>query len=101
MNLHKLGEKDRPQRTKYGEYFVDDATDFRGVAGFFNHTCEAPNLEVKWGWKNHLDGRFPRVIFVSKCSVPPLTELVFNYGSTVENCMCAGCKRKRAAPRDL
>ena len=95
MNLHKLGEKKGAREHKNGEHFVDDATDFRGVAGFFNHTCEAPNLEVKWGWRNHLDGRFPRVIFVTKCTVPPLTELVFNYGIKMENCMCKGCKRMR------
>lgn len=101
MNLHK--EKNN-QKINRGMRFVDDATDFRGVAGFFNHTCDNPNIKQFWGYKDHLDKRFPRVSFITEKEIPPLTEIMFNYGDAksvecfcnickTKHCMCVSCKR--------
>ena len=103
MNLHEAKLK---QNAPPGEYFVNDATVYRNVAAFFNHTCEKPNVKFKFSYRNHLDYRFPTVVFVALENIPPLTELCFNYGEKVEglcnscgkkHCLCAGCMNKKFA----
>ncbi|GMH81947.1 hypothetical protein TrVE_jg7742 [Triparma verrucosa] len=106
MNLHK--EKKQTMRRR--EQFVDDATNFRGVAGFFNHTCDGQNIKQLWGYKDHLDTRFPRVSFVTEKEIPPLTEIMFNYGDeksveclcsecNTRHCMCTSCKRLKCGKK--
>ena len=103
MNLHEAKLKGEAPS---GEYFVNDATIYRNVGAFFNHTCEKPNVKFKFSYRNHLDYRFPTVLFVAVENIPPLTELCFNYGEKVEglcnscgkkHCLCAGCMNKKFA----
>lgn len=69
-----------------------DGTDFKSVTAFFNHQCEAPNIKICDGLRNHLDTNFIYRYFLTTMEVPPLTELLFNYGlkKGIE-CRCKEC----------
>jgi hypothetical protein len=86
----KIKDKDKD---KAKDQYAIDATDVKSVTAFFNHTCEAPNLEIKSGLRNHMDVSMCYRYFVSKGDIPELTELCFNYGigSKGIECPCEEC----------
>lgn len=62
-------------------HFTIDALKVGGVARFINHGC-APNLFVQpvLGAQGHRDMRMPMVNLFAGETIPPLTELTYDYG---------------------
>eukprot|EP00945_MAST-04E_sp_MAST-4E-sp1_P003703 g3703.t1 len=83
------------ERNKY----VIDATRFRNVASFCNHSCRGANLKIQMFYSDHLDKSFPRVGLFSKRSIDVGEPLTLNYCDGAKTklfdpCFCASCLEK-------
>ena len=76
--------------------YVIDATRFRNVASFCNHSCRCANLKIQMFYSDHLDKSFPRVGLFSKRSIDVGEPLTLNYCDGAKTklfdpCFCASC----------
>jgi len=93
-------ERERPN------HFTIDALKVGGVARFINHGC-TPNLFVQpvLGAQGHRDERMPMVNLFAGETIPPLTELTYDYGPMYVreklggNCRCGAAECASAALR--
>ncbi|CAN8236508.1 unnamed protein product [Cochlearia groenlandica] len=87
--------------------FCIDAGSKGNVARFINHSCE-PNLFVQCVLSSHQDLRLARVVLFAADNIPPLQELTYDYGYTLDSvhgpdgkvkqltCYCGevGCRKR-------
>ncbi|KAL1188965.1 Histone-lysine N-methyltransferase, H3 lysine-9 specific SUVH4 [Cardamine amara subsp. amara] len=87
--------------------FCIDAGSKGNVARFINHSCE-PNLFVQSVLSSHQDLRLARVVLFAADNIPPLQELTYDYGYTLDSvhgpdgkvkqltCYCGalGCRKR-------
>ncbi|ESQ41352.1 hypothetical protein EUTSA_v10012985mg [Eutrema salsugineum] len=64
--------------------FCIDAGPTGNVARFINHSCE-PNLFVQCVLSSHQDIRLARVVLFAADNIPPLQELTYDYGYTLDS----------------
>ncbi|XP_010492182.1 PREDICTED: histone-lysine N-methyltransferase, H3 lysine-9 specific SUVH4-like [Camelina sativa] len=64
--------------------FCIDAGPKGNVARFINHSCE-PNLFVQCVLSSHQDLRLARVVLFAADNIPPLQELTYDYGYTLDS----------------
>jgi len=97
-------------KSQVGSYLLDidekrqyciDATHFRSVAAFINHSCAEPTCRLFKALGSHLDVNFPYLGLRAKEDICELTELTFNYGQKPlgycsecqgVHCLCKHCK---------
>uniref|UniRef100_A0A1J3H5M1 Histone-lysine N-methyltransferase, H3 lysine-9 specific SUVH4 n=1 Tax=Noccaea caerulescens TaxID=107243 RepID=A0A1J3H5M1_NOCCA len=87
--------------------FCIDAGSKGNFARFINHSCE-PNLFVQCVLSSHQDLRLARVVLFAADNIPPLQELTYDYGYTLDSvhgpdgkvkkltCYCGavGCRKR-------
>jgi hypothetical protein len=70
-----------------------DASRFRNVAAFMNHTCEDWNVEARYAWGEHLDPTIPMLAFYTRRPIETGEEILAHYGYTMDGCRCKACER--------
>lgn len=78
-DLEKLDDKKDGQP----EFCIDAGTS-GGVARFINHSCD-PNLFVQCVLSSHHDPKLARVMLFAADNIPPLQELTYDYGYTLDS----------------
>ena len=69
-----------------------DATKMGSAAAFINHSCAESNTCLFRALGNHLDEKFPYLVFRAKQDIGELQELTFNYGQK-PSALCSDCNR--------
>ncbi|KAF8118096.1 hypothetical protein N665_0006s0096 [Sinapis alba] len=64
--------------------FCIDAGSIGNFARFINHSCE-PNLFVQCVLSSHQDIKLARVVLFAADNIPPLQELTYDYGYTLDS----------------
>ncbi|KAJ4959634.1 hypothetical protein NE237_019544 [Protea cynaroides] len=64
--------------------FCIDAGSVGNIARFINHSCE-PNLFVQCVLSSHHDIKLARVMLFAADNIPPLQELSYDYGYTIDS----------------
>lgn len=86
-----------------GEICID-ATQMRSASAFINHSCAESNTQLTRALSDHLDDRFPLLVFRAKQDIGELQELTFNYvkgmpdGEKPTAC-CSQCSREHCLCR--
>ncbi|KAJ7571199.1 hypothetical protein O6H91_01G154600 [Diphasiastrum complanatum] len=74
--------------------FSIDAGNCGSVARFVNHSCD-PNLFVQCVLSSHHDVTLPRIVLFAADNIPPLQELVYDYGYALDSVVGADGKIKQ------
>lgn len=74
------------QKSESVPEFCIDAGSTGNVARFINHSCE-PNLFVQCVLSSHHDAKLARVMLFAADNIPPLQELTYDYGYTLDSVM--------------
>ena len=74
-----------------------DATQMRSASAFINHSCAESNTQLARALSDHLDDRFPLLVFRAKQDIGELQELTFNYvkgmpGGEKPTGFCSQCR---------
>eukprot|EP00938_MAST-03A_sp_MAST-3A-sp1_P005380 g5380.t1 len=72
-----------------------NASRYRNVAAFMNHTCEDWNVEARYVWSEHLDPAIPVLAFYTRRTIEAGEEILGHYGYTMDGCRCVACERIR------
>ena len=70
-----------------------NASRYRNVAAFMNHTCEDWNVEARYVWSEHLDPAIPVLAFYTRRTIEAGEEILGHYGYTMDGCRCVACER--------
>lgn len=86
-----------------GEICID-ATQMRSASAFINHSCAESNTQLTRALSDHLDDRFPLLVFRAKQDIGELQELTFNYvkgmrGGEKPVGFCSQCRREHCLCR--
>lgn len=76
--------------------FCIDAGTAGGVARFINHSCD-PNLFVQCVLSSHHDPKLARVMLFAADNIPPLQELTYDYGYSLDSVVDSEGKVKKMA----
>eukprot|EP01018_Ginkgo_biloba_P017388 Gb_31631 [translate_table: standard] len=90
--LEKLDDKKADGQPE----FCIDAGTSGGVARFINHSCD-PNLFVQCILSSHHDVKLARVMLFAADNIPPLQELTYDYGYTLDSVVDEDGKVKKMA----
>lgn len=78
-----------------GVNFALDAAKVGSVARFINHS-HSPNLFVQNVFHDHHDKRLPHVMLFAQDNIPPMKELTYDYGYTIDSVQVNGQIKAKA-----
>ncbi|GMH23885.1 hypothetical protein Nepgr_025728 [Nepenthes gracilis] len=87
-------EKPEEKISESAPEFCIDAGSTGNIARFINHSCE-PNLFVQCVLSSHHDIKLARVMLFAADNIPPLQELTYDYGYSLDSVIGADGKIKK------